>query len=178
MIILGKEMNNLKDIVSKVALGAIIALNAYKSKAQSDTVRLSIDPAQKPELVKFLNQRSELDFIQLTPSGAFSIKKDAFSLALIKNKNDTFTIKIKPNDEISNVTFVMVTANTYRFYISIDGILNEIHVSADFTISVGPESCPENKKLLLNWSYITTDGKKHFSHGHCSHYSSSPSLRK
>ena len=161
---------NLKHITSKIAFASLLAIT-FNSVLAQDTLSFSLI-ADKKLIDEFLKQNKEIDFIQLENNGAFSIEKNNFNLKLKSDKNN-IAVSIEQNGN-SEIQFVMITGNVYRFFIKYNGKLTEIHLSADFTISIGPERCTNNPQLLLNWKYISTDGKEHFSHGHCSHYSSNP----
>lgn len=164
--------NNLKYTVSKIAFTSLLAITSNTVLAQ-DTLSFPLLTG-KNSIDEFLKANKEIDFVQLMKGkGAFSIQKDSFTINLNSKDKKNFSVNVIQNGQ-SDIHFVMITGNVYRFFIKHKEKLTEIHLSSDFTISIGSETCTNQPKVLLNWKYISTDGKEHFSHGHCSHYSSSP----
>lgn len=161
---------NLKQTTSKIAFASLLAISSNSVLAQ-DTLSFPIS-TDRNIIEEFFKTNKEIDFVQLNGKGAFSIEKNDFTLNL-KSSQKKLSVQVNHNDK-SDIEFVMVTGNVYSFFIKQNNRLTEIHLSADFTISIGPQTCTNMPQVLLNWKYISTDGKEHFSHGHCSHYSSNP----
>ncbi len=159
--------SRLKQATSQIAFVSLLAIGS-KSVFSQENLTFHLK-AEKALLSHFLQNGGKIEFVQLRKNGSFLVNKSDFSLDL-KSKNDKLTVQVSQSGE-SDIQFVITTGSIYRFFIKINNKLTEIHLSTEFTMSAQP--CPDVPQVILNWKYISVDGKEHVSHGHCSHYSSS-----
>lgn len=170
----------LKELVSRITFLSSLAILNKETLAQSSnssgkiTVNIA-STVSKEELQKFLKSSNKIQFKQnIKPgTGKFEIDKNEFELVLHKKDENKIVSITLSNSKSKTIQFVIVPDSIYRFFIVVDNIRTEVFLESNLILFGDYRS--RNSPCFESIRYVSFSEKKiKSSHGHCSHYSSSP----